>query len=105
MGDHRLRHHPRRSTFTAATLRRRLASTILAHAAAIPLAAFEFGFIVRCSSSSYVVYLLRWRTPPMAEVRSGTHVPAREREPRPRRAYGVRGRGGAVSLIKPEISP
>ena len=82
MGDHRLRHHPRRSTFTAATLRRRLASTILAHAAAIPLAAFEFGFIVRCSSSSYVVYLLRWRTPPMAEVRSGTHVPAREREPR-----------------------
>jgi hypothetical protein len=100
MGDHRLRHHPRRSTFTAATLRRRLASTILAHAAAIPLAAFEFGFIVRCSSSSYVVYLLRWRTPPMAEVRSGTHVPAREREPRrPARLYGftvrsARPRGG-----------
>ena len=52
MGDLRLRHHPRRSTFTAATQRCRLASTALAHAAAIPLAASEFGFIVRYTSST-----------------------------------------------------
>ena len=51
LDDRRLRHHPRRPTFTAATLAAasplilKPLRTNLAHAAGIPLVASEFGFL------------------------------------------------------------